>query len=230
MVPPLGEYLTAFDTRFSRMRRILPRSASRVTSSTRTSRRTRCDSSVSCWFSSTCFTSGRRRNSVASRPTLEVCQALKDNRFSIMRCSLIPFSRRIAVTSRWLESSSPTAPSISSSVPSRMLARGVLSSCDMCRRKRLRSWASSSSRWRSHSSCPPRRSRSCGPVTAIVLVKVPWPSSLMARSSCRSGRPTPRVNTNTATTASGSSGAACHSRRLRACRVCSSSAATSVST
>jgi len=50
---------------------------------------------------------------VASRPTLEVCQALKDNRFSIMRCSLMPFARRIAATSRWLESSSPTAPSIS---------------------------------------------------------------------------------------------------------------------
>ena len=67
-MPPLGEYLTAFDTRFSRIRRILPRSATSVTSSTRTSRRTRCESSVSCWFSSTCFTSGRRRNSVASRP------------------------------------------------------------------------------------------------------------------------------------------------------------------
>ena len=38
----------------------------------------------------------------------------------------------------------------------------------------------------------------------------------MARSSWRSGRPTPRVSTNTATTASGSSSAACHSRRLRA--------------
>ena len=65
----------------------------------------------------------------------------------------------------------------------------------MCRRKRLRSWASSSSRWRSHSSWPPRRSRSCGPRTAIGLVKVPSPSSLMARSSCRSGRPTPTVRT-----------------------------------
>ena len=147
-----------------------------------------------------------------------------------MRCSLMPFSRRIAATSRWLESSSPTAPSISSSVPSRMLASGVLSSCDMWRRKRLRSCASSSRRCRSHSSCPPRRSRSCGPETAIGLVKVPSPSSLMARSSWRSGRPTPTVRTSTARSASGSSSAACHSRRLRACSVRSSSTATSVST
>ena len=122
-----------------------------------------------------------------------------------MRCSLMPFSRRIAATSRWLESSSPTAPSISSSVPSRMLASGVFSSCDMWRRKRLRSCASSSRRLRSHSSCPPSRSRSCGPETTIGLVKLPSPSSLIARSSWRSGRPTPMVSTNTATTASGSS-------------------------
>ena len=89
-----------------------------------------------------------------------------------MRCSLMPFSRRIAVTSRWLESSSPTAPSISSSVPSRILASGVFSSCDMWRRKRLRSCASSSSRWRSHSSWWPRRSRSSGPVTAMRVGEV----------------------------------------------------------
>ena len=67
------------------------------------------------------------------------------------------------MTSRWPVSSSPTAPSISSSVPSRMLASGVFSSCDMCRRNRLRSCASSSSRLRSHSSWCPSRSRSTGP-------------------------------------------------------------------
>ena len=48
MAPPLGEYFTAFESRFSRISRILPRSATSVTSSIFTSRRTRCDSSVSC--------------------------------------------------------------------------------------------------------------------------------------------------------------------------------------
>ena len=79
------------------------------------------------------------------------------------RCSLMPLSRRMATTSRWELSRGPTAPSMSSSAPSRMLASGVFSSCDMWRRKRLRSCARSSRRRRSHSSCAPRRSRSRGP-------------------------------------------------------------------
>ncbi len=113
---------------------------------------------------------------------------------------------------------------MSSSVPSRMLASGVFSSCDMWRRKRLRSCARSSRRLRSHSSCPPRRSRSCGPETAIGLVKVPSPSSLIARSSWRSGRPdADGEHEHGDRPRAAASRAACHSRRLRACSVRSSS-------
>ena len=66
-------------------------------------------------------------------------------------------------TSRCSVLSEPTAPSISSSVPSRMFASGVLSSCDMCRRNLLRSSEISSSRTRSHSSWRPSACRSVGP-------------------------------------------------------------------
>ena len=58
----------AFDSRFSMMRRTLPRSARSIKSSTFTSSRTRCETTVSCWLSRTCLTSGRRRNSERSRP------------------------------------------------------------------------------------------------------------------------------------------------------------------
>ena len=209
IAPPFGEYLIAFDSRFSRIRRSLPRSASSTRSSILTSRRTRCESSVSCWFSSTCLMSGRRRNSLISSVALWLCQALNDSRFSISRCSLMPLSRRIAVTSRCPLPSSPTAPSISSSVPSRMLASGVFSSCDMWRRKRLRSCARSSRRWRSHSSWWPRRSRSRGPETAIGCVKAPRPSSLIARSIWRSGRPIDSVSARIAISDSGTSSELC---------------------
>ena len=45
---PRGVNLIAFDSRLSRIKRILPRSASGVRSSTWTSRRTRCATKVSC--------------------------------------------------------------------------------------------------------------------------------------------------------------------------------------
>ena len=207
----------------------MPRSAYSVRSSTFTSSRRRCDSSVICWFSITCLISGRARNSLSSRPRLCVCQALNDSRFSIRRCRRMPLSRRMVVTSRWPLCSSPTAPSISSSVPSRMFASGVLSSWDMWRRKRLRSSASSSRRWRSHSSWRPRRSRSRGPVTSIACENVPRPSSLIARSMARNGRPIQKITTSTTARVSGISRADCQNRRVRALSVLAFSAASSSS-
>ena len=96
MVPPRGVNLIAFDRKLSRMRRTFPRSANGVRSSTCTSRRTRCPTSVSCWFSSTDLIKGRSLNSETSRPTLLACQALNDSRFSISLCNFIPLSRKIA--------------------------------------------------------------------------------------------------------------------------------------
>ena len=145
------------------------------------------------------------------------------------RCNLMPLSRRIAVTSRCPLSSSPTAPSISRSVPSRILASGVLSSCDICRRNRFRSWARSSRRWRSHSSWRPRRSRSSGPLTTIGCENVPRPSSLIARSIWRSGRPIQKVTASTTTRVSGTSRADCRNRRWRAASACRRSAVSSLS-
>ncbi len=105
-------------------------------------------------------------------------------------CRRSAFSRRIEATSRWLSSIGPTAPSSSRSVPSRMFASGVLSSCDMWRRNRFRSRAMSSRRVRSHSSWRPRAERSAGPLIAIACEKAPRPRSLIARSMARSGRST----------------------------------------
>ncbi len=72
-------------------------------------------------------------------------------------CSLTPLSRRMPVTSCCWMSSCPTEPSSSSSVPSRIFASGVLSSCDMWRRNLFFSSVDSLSRCRSHSSWRPER-------------------------------------------------------------------------
>ena len=167
MVPRLGVYFTALLSRLSRMRRSLPRSAVTSTSGTFRSSRSLCPTSVSCCESITLFTSGRSRNSESSSAPPLAAQALKLSRFSIMRCRRMPFSRRMAVTSRCAGSRSPTAPSMSSSVPSRRFASGVFSSCDIWRRKRFFSSSSSTKRVRSHSSCCPSCSRSVGPLMAM---------------------------------------------------------------
>ena len=124
----------------------------------------------------------------------------------------MPFSRKIAVTSRWLLCSSPTAPSIKSSVPSRIFASGVFSSCDICRRNRFFSCARSSNRPRSHSNCAANRSRSAGPRMAMGLENVPRPSSLMARSMARMGLPNRYVNTPTTASVKGTSSRVCQNR------------------
>ncbi len=145
---------------------------------------------ASRWLSITVPTSELRRKDVSSTLLARDFQALYDSRFSMSCCRRSAFSRRIEATSRWLSSIGPTAPSSRRSVPSRMFASGVLSSCDMWRRKRFRSSAMSSRRVRSHSSWRPRAERSAGPLIAIACENAPRPRSLIARSMARSGRST----------------------------------------
>ncbi len=201
----------AFDSRFSSTSFSLPSSARTLIGLTLSfSLIFLFESTSRCWPSMP-NTMGFSSNSVRSSAAVCVCQALKFSRFSMSFCSLTPLSRRIPVTSCCCLSSCPDR-----AVQQQL---GALADVRERRLELVRHVAQELvllvRRFPEPMAQPlelpaQRLDIVSGPSRRSVRLKSPPPSSRIARSTWRMGRPTSSRNRMTSTNVPGISAADCH--------------------